>query len=104
MIAKFELQDNVQSVFKIKRNVTFASLEQINEELDKLVKNGVLSKLQYSEWTALTVYMKKKSLEIRVCADFSTGLNAARKYFNYPLPCPKDIFAMLNGGKVFLEN
>ena len=37
MMAKFELQDNIQSVFKKKRNVPFASLEQINEELDKPV-------------------------------------------------------------------
>ena len=56
MIAKFELQDNVQPMFKKKWNVPFASLEQINEELDRLVKTGVLSKLEYSEWAVPTVY------------------------------------------------
>ena len=45
--------------------------------------------------------MKKKVKELRVCADFSTGLKAALKDFNYSLPCPEDIFAKLNGGKVF---
>ena len=49
MMAKFELQDDVQPLFKKKRNVSFASLEQINEELDRLIKTGVLSKLKYSE-------------------------------------------------------
>ena len=72
MMAKFELQDNVLQVFKKKRNMPFASLEQINEELDRQVKTGVLSKLEYSEWAAPTVYVKKKSKEIRICADFST--------------------------------
>ena len=67
------------SLFKKKRNVPFASLEQINEESDRLVKTGVLAKLQYSRWAAPTVYVKKKSKEIRICADFSTGLNAALK-------------------------
>ena len=38
MMTKFELQDNVQPVFKKKRNMLFASLEQI-----KTVKIGVLS-------------------------------------------------------------
>ena len=79
MMAKYELQVNVQPVFKKKRNVPFISLEQINEELDRLVKTEVLSKLEYSEWAAPTVYLKKKSKEIRVCTDFSTRLNAALK-------------------------
>ena len=38
MMAKFELEDDVQSVCKKKRNVPFVLLEQINEELDRLVK------------------------------------------------------------------
>ena len=62
MMAKFELQDNVQPMFKKKWNVPFASMEQINEELDRLVKTGVLSKLEYSKWAAPTVSMKKKCM------------------------------------------
>ena len=44
---------------------------------------------------------KKKSQEIRVCADFSTGLNAALKDYHYLLPSPEEVFNKLNGGKVF---
>ena len=44
---------------------------------------------------------KKKSKETRVCADFSTGLNAALKDYHYPLPIPKEVFNKSNGGKVF---
>ena len=44
---------------------------------------------------------KKKSKEIRVCADFSTGLNSALKDNPYKLPCSEEIFNKLNGGKVF---
>ena len=84
-------------MFKKKQNVPFASLEQINEKFDRLVKTGVLSKLEYSEWAAATVNVKKKPKEIGVCADFSTGLNAALKDFNYPLPCREDIFPKING-------
>ena len=44
---------------------------------------------------------KKKSKEIRVCADFSTGLNAALKDCHYPLPSPEEVFNNSNEGKVF---
>ena len=79
----------------------FASSEQINEEHDRLVKTGVHSKLEYNEWAAPNGLCEKEIQRFFFCADFSTGLNTALKDFNYPLPCPKDIFAKLNGGKFF---
>ena len=99
--AKFKLIDNAQPVFKKKRNVPFASLEKINKELDRRVKTGILSKVEFSQWAAPTVYIKKKSKEIRVCADFSTGLNAVLRDYHYPLPSPEEVFTKLNGGKIF---
>ena len=38
---------------------------------------------------------------MRVCADFSTGLNATLKNCHYPLPSLEDIFAKLNSRKFF---
>ena len=66
-------------ILKKKRNVPFAALEQINEELDGLEKAGIQSKTDFSEWAAPTVYVRKKPNQMRVCADFSTGLNQALK-------------------------
>ena len=42
---------------------------------------------------------KKKSKEIRVCEDFSTGLNAALRDYHYPLSSPEEVFNKLNGKK-----
>lgn len=99
MSAKFELRPDVS--FKKKRNGPFASLNQIDEELNRLEEMGVPAKFEYSEKASPTVYIKKKSKEIHVCADFSTGLNSALKDHHYPLPSPEEIFAKLSGGKHF---
>ena len=48
-----------------------------------------------------SLYGKKKSKEIRVSADFSTGLYAALKDYHYPFPSPEEIFAKLNEGIFF---
>ena len=57
--------------------------------------------MDYSEWSALVVYVKKKNSKIRVCVDYSTRLNDSFKILNYLLPSPENIFANLNGGKFF---
>ena len=95
------MKDGAQPVFKKKRNVPFAAQEQINKELDRLEQAGILSKTNFSEWAAPTVHVKKKSNQIRICADFSTGLNDALQDRHYPLPSPNEIFNKLNGGKIF---
>ena len=49
------IRENVDLACKKQRNVPFASLKQINDELDRLEKMGVLSKVDYSEWASPTV-------------------------------------------------
>lgn len=66
-----EVQENVEPFFKKKRNVTFASLKQIN---DRLKKNGCISKGDSSDCASPIVYIKENTKEICACADFSRGL------------------------------
>lgn len=99
--ANIQLKKNVQPIFRKKRSIPFAALEKVDQELERLTKIGVISKTEYTDWSAPAVYVKKKSGDIRVCADFSTGLNDAIEEFHYPLPSPEEVFAKLNGGKIF---
>ncbi|EPB74304.1 hypothetical protein ANCCEY_06606 [Ancylostoma ceylanicum] len=63
----------------------------------------VIAPVTHSEWAAPIVCVRKSNGKLRVCADFSTGLNRALESFDYPLPVPEDIFATLNGGAVFSQ-
>ena len=99
--AKLKVKDGEQPVFKKKRIVSFTAREQINKELDRLEQAGILSKTDFSEWASPMVHVKKKSNQIRICADFSTELNYALQDHHYPHPSPVEIFYKLNGGKIF---
>ena len=74
LTAKFDLKDNTQPVFK-KKMVPVTFLLLINEEHNRLEKTWVTLKMEYKQWTSPIVNLKKNAKEIRVCADFSRGLN-----------------------------
>ena len=92
-----------QPVFRPKRPVSYAALPLLDQELTRLEQSGVIVPVSYSAWAAPIVVVRKANGTIRVCGDFSTGLNAALQAHCYPLPLPEDIFTMLNGGTQFAK-
>ncbi|KIH44127.1 hypothetical protein ANCDUO_25858, partial [Ancylostoma duodenale] len=98
-----ELVGDVRPVFKACRPAPHDAVEAVEKELDRLLEMKVIASVTHSEWAAPIVCVRKSNGKLRMCADFSTGLNKALESFDYPLPVPEDIFATLNGGAVFSQ-
>ncbi|KHJ91644.1 reverse transcriptase [Oesophagostomum dentatum] len=88
--------------FKKKRPVSYASVPDLDKEIDRLVAEGVTSAVDHSDWAAPIVAVRKNG-KIRLCADFSTGLNDALQLHQHPLPTAEKVFTKLNGGQVFTQ-
>ncbi|XP_058811146.1 uncharacterized protein K02A2.6-like [Topomyia yanbarensis] len=58
--------------------------------------------VDFLEWAAPIVIVRKAGGAIRICGDYSTGLNSLQPH-QYPLPLPEDIFAKLANCKVFSQ-
>lgn len=98
---KLYLKADAQPVFRPKRPVPFHAVELIDAELDRLQQLNIITPVDYADWAAPIVSVRKPGGKIRICADYSTGLNAVLESHHYPLPTPDDIFSKLSGSKIF---
>ncbi|XP_018406504.1 PREDICTED: uncharacterized protein K02A2.6-like [Cyphomyrmex costatus] len=98
---KLHLVPGIKPTYIQKRLVSYAALPKIDAELQRLEKLNIIEKIDFSLWAAPIVAVNKPNGKIRLCADYSTGLNAALQPNKHPLPLPDDIFAKLAGNKCF---
>ena len=101
--AKLEVRPGEQPKFCKSRTVPFAVRGAIEDELDRLEREGVLEKVTHSEWATPIVAVPKADGSFRICGDFKVTVNPALNVDQYPLPRADDLFATLAGGKKFTK-
>ncbi|XP_065075471.1 uncharacterized protein K02A2.6-like [Ochlerotatus camptorhynchus] len=99
---KLYLKPDARPAYCPKRPVAYAAFAKVDAELERLQQNGIISPVQFSDWTApIVVVRKSDNVSVRVCGDYSTGLNNALECDHHPLPHPDDLFAELAGARYF---
>ena len=93
--ASLKLKSDSKPIFRPKRPVPYAALATVENELNRLQHAGVIQPINYSSWAAPIVMVKKANGKIRLCADFSTGLNDALDIHHYTLPAPEDAYLQM---------
>ena len=86
----------IQKYFKA-RSVPYSLKAKIEELLEKLVKEGVIEPIQYSEWAAPIVPVVKLDNDntVRICGDFRVTINSVFTLDRYPIPKIEDLLATL---------
>ena len=80
------MKEGVEPVYLPSRPIAVALKDQVDKEIDRLLEIGTIEPVDQSNWAAPIVVMKKPNASMRICADYSTGLNAALKDLNDPSP------------------
>lgn len=99
--AKVTLKQNATPVFLKARPVPFSLLPKIDKEIERLVANGILEKVDRSEWATPVVPVQKANGEIRLCGDFKVTVNPNLIVDDHPLPTIDELFASMAGGDKF---
>ena len=86
------------------RPLPYAMRPAVEDELNRLVKEGTLEPIDYSDWAApIVAVLKGDRTSVRVCGDFRMTVNPVSKLNHYPIPKVEDLFATLAEGKVFTK-
>ena len=63
------------------------------EELRRLQNEGILTKVEWSEWATPIVPVPQQDGSVRLCGDYKITVNPELQAETYPLPRIEEIFA-----------
>lgn len=64
-------------------------------ELDRLLKENIITAVKYSGWAAPVVPLLKPDGDCRLCRDYKLTVNRVSTLEQYPIPKVEDLMAVL---------
>lgn len=102
--AKISIDPEAKPRFCKARTVPYALREKVELELQRLVDEGTLEPVEYSDWASpIVAVLKPDKKSVRICGDFKQTVNPVSQLDRYPIPKVEDLFAQLSGGKTFTK-
>ena len=96
--AVIQVDPDAQPRFCKARSVPYAMKKMVEQELERLVEEGTVESVQFSDWAAPIVpVLKADKSSVRICGDFSLTVNQVSKLDRYPIPKIEDLLASLHG-------
>lgn len=95
------IREGARPVFMRARPLPYALRAPVERALDQMVRDGILTPVDRSDWATPIVPVVKKDGNIRICADYKLTLNKSIEVDRYPLPKVEDLLARLHGGEKF---
>lgn len=96
-----DVVDGTKPIFFKPRKIPLAWRSNIENKYNDLIEMGMIEPIDNSDWGTPIVPIVKPSGDLRVCGDYKVTLNKFLIDFKYPLPRIEEIFASLQGGKLF---
>ena len=96
--ASLTIKPDVTPKFCKPRPVPFAVRPKVGD-IEKMVKEGTVEKIDFSDWATPIVPVMKPDGSIRICGDYKVTLNPCLKVAQHPIPRAEECFHAINGGK-----
>ena len=100
--ARIHVDPHAKPEFHPARSVPYVLRDKVDQELQRLQRDGTIEPEDMAEWAApIVVVLKQDKQSVRICGDFRVIINPVSKLDRYPIPRVEDLFARLSGGKYF---
>ena len=101
-VHKVKVDTKVTPVSQKLRRLPFEAREKVSAKLSELEKQGIIERIDASEWVSPIVVAWKKSGDVRICVDLRK-VNKAVIPDKYPLPKIDEILSELRNSSVFSQ-
>ena len=99
--ATIALQPGAQPFYRKARPVPYALKKKVEAELDRLEQQGIIKKVERSNWATPIVVVPKTDKLIRICGEYKVSINPYVRTESYPLPTVQDLFSSVSNSAVF---
>ena len=102
--AKIEVDPQATPHFCKACMLPYAVRSKVEEELERLLAEGIVEPVEYADWAASVVaVLKSDRKSVRLCGDFCMTVNPVAKLHRHPIPRVDDLSTTLQGGKKFTK-
>lgn len=95
------MKNNVTPIFLKPRTIPYALKDEVERELCRLENNGIITKVETSDWGTPIVPVRKNDGSVRLCGDYKVTLNKYLEVDRHPIPKISEIFNSLRGGEKY---
>ncbi|XP_051233821.1 uncharacterized protein K02A2.6-like [Dicentrarchus labrax] len=85
------------------RSVPYAMKPKVDAEIERLIKEDIITPVKYSDWAAPVVPLLKPDGDCRLCGDYKLTVNRVSTLEQYPIPKVEDLLSVLAGGQQFTK-
>lgn len=94
-----QLKGKAKPVFIKEREILYALCEKVDAEFDNLERDGIITKVDISEWGSPLVVIPKADGTVRLCVDYKITVNPCLKDAHYLIRKVDDILNSLKKSK-----
>ena len=97
------LKSNAKPKFQKPRDPPYALKKPVDNELDDLERDDIITRTDTSDWGSPLVPVPKTVEKVRLCVDYKSGVNPQLEDFHYPIPRIEELISELKESSVYCK-